>query len=73
LLAAPASKTEGKRCICICLLVTKELTGGDEDKDISFLFIFCFILFITSCGRADLSCTFLFFLTILDIEGQWEI
>ena len=36
LLAAPAEQDRGKRCVCICRLVTKELTGEDEDKDVLF-------------------------------------
>ena len=36
LLAAPAEQDRGKRCVCMCRLVTKELTGEDEDKDVLF-------------------------------------
>jgi hypothetical protein len=43
---APASRTQEKRWVCIYGLVTKELTGGDEDKG---RFIFIFILLFISC------------------------
>ena len=36
LLAALAEQDRGKRCVCICRPVTKELTGEDENKDILF-------------------------------------
>jgi len=36
LLAAPEEQDRGKRCACICRLVTKELTREDEDKDVLF-------------------------------------